>query len=57
MADPHGMEVIIELDKRGGGHDAISRFKVGHAQAAAIDWVPELDGRVRQAGGRRSAGA
>jgi sporulation-control protein len=47
---PQGVEIVIELDKRGGGRDAVSRFKVGHAQAAAMDWAREIDGRMRQLG-------
>ncbi|GGM08585.1 sporulation protein [Dactylosporangium sucinum] len=48
VTDPHGMEIIIELDKRRGGHDAIGRFKIGHAQAQAVDWTREVDGWMRQ---------
>ncbi|GAA2637327.1 hypothetical protein GCM10010399_83150 [Dactylosporangium fulvum] len=48
VTDPHGMEIILELDKRRGGHDAISRFKIGHAQAGAVDWPRHVDGWMRQ---------
>ena len=37
VADPSGVEVILEFDKRGGflapGHDAYGRFRVSHAEA------------------------
>jgi sporulation-control protein len=54
---PQSMEVVLELDKRGGvfteGHDAFSRFTVDYASAAHTDWERELDGFLQQAGRRR----
>ncbi|MER8199357.1 sporulation protein [Streptomyces microflavus] len=42
LADPAGMEVVVEADKRGGlfsgGHDALGRHQVSHADAARSDW-------------------
>ena len=57
VTDPQGTQVIIEFDKRGGvfteGADSISRFQVGHAQAAGVNWPAEVDGWIRQATQRR----
>ncbi|MFI2634341.1 sporulation protein [Streptomyces collinus] len=50
LANPGGMEVVLEADKRGGffsgGHDALTRFTVGHHDAR--DWNTEVDGWIRQ---------
>ncbi|MFP8964876.1 sporulation protein, partial [Streptomyces nanhaiensis] len=50
LAHPGGMEVVLEADKRGGpfggGHDALTRFTVGHQDVR--DWNTEVDGWVRQ---------
>ncbi|GAA2411391.1 sporulation protein [Streptomyces glaucosporus] len=50
LAGPGGMEVVLEADKRGGllsgGHDALTRFTVGHQDVR--DWNAEVDGWVRQ---------
>ncbi|GAA3191477.1 sporulation protein [Nonomuraea roseoviolacea] len=47
VADPHGLEVILEADKRsgrfGGSNDAIGRFRVSHDEAQAMDWAGEID--------------
>ncbi|WP_018654531.1 sporulation protein [Actinomadura flavalba] len=57
VANPHSMEVVLELDKRGGvfteGHDAFSRFTVDYASAEHTNWEQELDGFLQQAGRRR----
>ncbi|WP_410540041.1 sporulation protein [Streptomyces sp. KL2] len=49
LAHPGGMEVVLEADKRGGlfggGHDALTRFTVGHHDVR--DWNTEVDGWVR----------
>ncbi|MQY04864.1 sporulation protein [Actinomadura macrotermitis] len=54
---PQSMEVVLELDKRGGlfteGHDAFSRFTVDYATADHTDWETQLDGFLQQAGRRR----
>ena len=58
VADPQGVEVILEFDKRGGflsaGHDAYGRFRVEHAAVDATDWAAVVDGWVRQATQRYS---
>ncbi|CAM5621071.1 sporulation protein [Streptomyces pilosus] len=50
LAHPGGMEVVLEADKRGGllsgGHDALTRFTVGHHDTR--DWNSEVDGWVRR---------
>jgi sporulation-control protein len=50
LANPAGLEVVLEADKRGGffseGHDALTRFTVGHHDAR--DWNTEVDGWIRQ---------
>ncbi|GAA1514268.1 sporulation protein [Dactylosporangium maewongense] len=57
VTDPHGTQVIIEFDKRGGifteGTDSISRFQVGHAQAGAVNWPAEVNNWIQQATQRR----
>ncbi|MFI2507607.1 sporulation protein [Streptomyces sp. NPDC018972] len=50
LAGPDGMEVVLEADKRGGlfsgGHDALTRFTVGHHDSR--DWTAEVDGWMRE---------
>ncbi|MFF9058909.1 sporulation protein [Streptomyces sp. NPDC014882] len=50
LAGPAGMEVVLEADKRGGilsgGHDALTRFTVGHHDSR--DWNTEVDGWIRR---------
>ncbi|WP_165396194.1 sporulation protein [Streptomyces sp. F001] len=50
LANPAGLEVVLEADKRGGflfsGHDALTRFTVGHHDSR--DWNAEVDGWIRQ---------
>ncbi|MFC8374237.1 sporulation protein, partial [Streptomyces sp. NPDC057239] len=57
LADPGGMEVVLEADKRGGffsgGHDALTRFTVGHHDSR--DWNTEVDGWIRQLVERRAS--
>jgi sporulation-control protein len=57
VANPHHMEVVLEIDKRGGlfteGHDAFGRFTVDHATAGQVDWAAQLDGWLRQSIARR----
>ncbi|NJP26644.1 sporulation protein [Microbispora sp. SCL1-1] len=45
VADPAGLEVILEADKRAGRYsgDAIGRFRVGHEDAVRMDWPGEID--------------
>ncbi|MEV7541564.1 sporulation protein [Streptomyces sp. NPDC089915] len=51
LANPAGMEVVVEADKRGGlfsgGHDAIARHTVDHGQAAGTDWNTEVDSWIQ----------
>jgi sporulation-control protein len=58
VANPQAVEVVIEFDKRGGmftgGHDAVSRFTVPHADAERADWTAVVDGWLRQATERHS---
>ncbi|WCN05231.1 sporulation protein [Streptomyces sp. M92] len=57
LANPAGLEVVLEADKRGGlsfsGHDALTRFTVGHHDTR--DWTAEVDGWIRQLVEHRSA--
>ncbi|MFI7316904.1 sporulation protein [Streptomyces venezuelae] len=52
LAHPGGMEVVLEADKRGGffsdGHDAVTRFTVGHDGVEYQDWNNLVDGWIRQ---------
>ncbi|MGW0640931.1 sporulation protein [Streptomyces badius] len=52
LANPGGMEVVLEADKPGGlfssGHDAANRFTVSHQGIEQRDWNAEVDGWVRQ---------
>ena len=56
VADPAGVEVILEFDKRGGflqpGHDTYGRFRVAHTDADTTDWTSVVDSWVREATGR-----
>ncbi|MGI5358752.1 sporulation protein [Streptomyces sp. CA-252508] len=59
LATPGGMEVALEADKRGGlfsaGHDALTRFSVGHDDVRQRDWNAEVDAWVRQLVEHRSS--
>ncbi|WP_406726283.1 sporulation protein [Streptomyces sp. GD-15H] len=54
LTHPGGIDVVLEADKRGAvpdsdeypGHDALSRFTVGHDDTR--DWTTEVDGWVRE---------
>jgi len=56
IADPSGVEVVLEFDKRGGfltpGHDAYGRFRVTHAEADTTNWTAVVDSWVAEAAGR-----
>ncbi|HEY8533194.1 MAG TPA: sporulation protein [Micromonospora sp.] len=56
VTDPHGVEVILEFDKRGGfftpGQDVYGRFRVEHAAVDQTDWTAVVDSWVRQASER-----
>lgn len=45
VASPHGLEVVLEADKRTGRHsgDAIGRFTISHDDAMRTDWPSEID--------------
>ncbi|WP_169949798.1 sporulation protein [Microbispora sp. H11081] len=45
VADPVGLEVILEADKRAGHYsvDAIGRFRVSHEDAVRMDWAGEIE--------------
>jgi sporulation-control protein len=53
VADPHGVNVILEFDKRGGfftgGQDSFGRYRVEHSAVDQTDWTAVVDGWVRQA--------
>jgi sporulation-control protein len=53
VADETGTEVILEFDKRGGllseGRDTYARHRVEYDEVAGVDWVPVVEGWVRQA--------
>lgn len=57
IATPHSLQVVLEVDKRGGmfteGHDAFGNFTVDYASAEQTDWARELDGWLRQSAQRR----
>jgi len=56
VADPAGVEIVLEFDKRGGflaaGHDAYGRFRVAHDEADTADWRTVVDSWVQEAAGR-----
>ncbi|MEV4637671.1 sporulation protein [Actinoplanes sp. NPDC049548] len=48
VTNPHAVEVVLEFDKRGGGHDSYGRYTVPHADADAVDWAEVVDGWIRE---------
>ncbi|MEU9510670.1 sporulation protein [Micromonospora sp. NPDC048170] len=52
VTSPHGVEVILECDKRGGfltpGHDAFGHYRVSYAEAERADWAQVVDGWLRE---------
>jgi sporulation-control protein len=52
VATPQQLQVVLEIDKRGGvlteGRDAFGRFTVDYATVEQTDWVAQLDGWLRQ---------
>ncbi|MFJ2055270.1 sporulation protein [Streptomyces sp. NPDC087908] len=52
LAGPAGLDVVLEADRRGGmpseGHDALTRFTVGHHGVERVDWTAEVDGWIRR---------
>jgi sporulation-control protein len=57
VSSPHSMEVVLELDKRGGvfteGHDSFARFSVDYGTAGQTNWEQQLDGFLQHASRRR----
>lgn len=57
VVNPTSMDVVLELDKRGGmfteGHDAFGRFTVDHRNANQVDWAAQIEGWLQQAAQRR----
>ncbi|WP_433296773.1 sporulation protein [Actinoplanes sp. CA-030573] len=56
IADPSGVEVVLEFDKRGGflqpGHDAYGRFRIAHTEVETTDWTAVVAQWVSEAAGR-----
>jgi sporulation-control protein len=56
VADPTGVEIVLEFDKRAGlltpGHDAYGRFRIAHEDDDATDWTAVVDAWVQEAVGR-----
>lgn len=52
LANPGGVEIVLEADKPGGffsdGHDALNRHVVGHEGVAHRDWNDVVDAWLRQ---------
>jgi len=59
VADPHGVTVVLEFDKKSGlftpGHDAYGHYRVEHAAAESIDWIALVDSWLRQSLEQRHA--
>ncbi|NLU80382.1 sporulation protein [Micromonospora sp. HNM0581] len=59
VANPHGVDVVLECDKRGGfltpGHDVFGRYRVAHTDAERSDWVQVVDGWLQETIGRFGA--
>jgi sporulation-control protein len=57
LPTPERLQVILEIDKRGGvfteGHDAFGNFDVDYATVDQVDWAGRLDDWLRQSAGRR----
>lgn len=57
VASPHGLDVVLEADKRGGffspSQDAFGRFHATHEEALATDWAQQINTWLEQAAERR----
>jgi sporulation-control protein len=57
LATPTRLQVVLEIDKRGGvfseGHDASGRFDVDYASAERTEWTAPLDGWLQRSVRRR----
>ncbi|MFD3457292.1 sporulation protein [Streptomyces sp. NPDC058691] len=51
LAQPAGVEIVLEADKRGGlfseGHDQVNRFLVDHDSVSRVDWTAEVDSWIQ----------
>jgi sporulation-control protein len=60
LADPQGVELVLEADRRGGllseGRDVVSRLRLGHEQTDPGLLRSTLDAAVRELGARRGWG-
>jgi sporulation-control protein len=58
VADPGGLQVVLEADKRGGtlgsGHDSFGHFHLTHDQALRTNWVGEISRWLEEASRRRA---
>ncbi|MDQ1294193.1 MAG: sporulation-control protein [Actinomycetota bacterium] len=61
IADPQGLLVVLEADKRGGlfqaGGDAYGRFHLSHEEALQADWAAHLNSWLAQVSQRGYPGA
>ena len=52
VAGPHGMDVVLEVDKRGGmfhgSHDVYGHLRVDYPTADQTDWAAQIDAWLRQ---------
>ncbi|MDT3442096.1 MULTISPECIES: sporulation protein [unclassified Pseudofrankia] len=57
LVDDHGMDVVLEADRRGGllrsGGDALSRFRVGHGDLDRGRLAHQIHEQLQQLGARR----
>lgn len=57
VAGPQAMEVVLEVDKRGGlfteGRDSYGRFTVDYAALGQTDWAGQVHGWLNDVGRRR----
>ena len=57
ITQPHGVEVLLEIDNKGGffsdGNDSVTRFTVPMAGFEQTNWEEVIHGHVTQAGSRR----
>ncbi|MDQ1290120.1 MAG: sporulation-control protein [Actinomycetota bacterium] len=57
IATPQNLQVVLEIDKRGGmfteGQDAFGNFTVDYASAEQTDWARELDAWLQRSAQRR----
>ncbi|GIG87890.1 sporulation protein [Plantactinospora endophytica] len=53
VTDPHGVQVVLEFDKRAGlftgGQDSYGRYRIEHGEADRTDWAGVVDGWLREA--------